>query len=166
MTTDLHLRPPSLADGAAVAQLVRDAGELEPNTTYAYLLLCSHFASTCVVAEERGELLGVLLGYRMPDDQKRLFVWQVGVRPSARGRGVAKQMLGHLIDRPKLQDVATLEQTIAPSNAASLGLFSSFAKSRGLELTSSRGFLASDFGSHPHEEEHLVRIVLRNPAHG
>jgi L-2,4-diaminobutyric acid acetyltransferase len=161
MTADLQLRPPTLADGAAVSALVREAGGLEPNTTYAYLLLCTHFSQTSVVAVEDGELLGVLLGYRLPEARERLFVWQIGVKPTARGRGVARAMLDHLVDRAELQDVCAIEQTIAPSNEASNKLFASFARSRGCDLSVAPGFASKDFGPVAHEEENLVRISLR-----
>src|SRR5690606_7644379 len=131
------LRAPTQADGAGVAALVRAAGQLEPLTTYAYLLLCSHFAETAAVAERAGELAdvarvlaGVTSGSRLPDDATRLFVWQIGVHPAARGQGLAKLLLAVLADRPSLRDIVWMEQTIAPSNQASNRLFESFARSR------------------------------------
>lgn len=158
------LRAPTQADGAGVAALVRAAGQLEPLTTYAYLLLCSHFAETAAVAERAGELAGVALGYRLPEDATRLFVWQIGVHPAARGQGLAKLLLAELADRPSLRDIVWMEQTIAPSNQASNRLFESFARSRSCELSRARGFVPQDFGSSAHEEEHLVRIQLRTSA--
>ena len=45
-------RPPSVEEGTAVWQLIRDAGVLDLNFTYCYLLLCKHFSETCAVAED------------------------------------------------------------------------------------------------------------------
>ncbi len=157
----LILRPPHLSDGGKVAQLVREVGELEPNTVYAYLLLCHHFSSTCVVAEREGAIVGCALAYRLPEDASRLFVWQIGVAQSARGQGLALSMLEHLFDRKELGDVMYVEQTIAPSNVASNRLFDSFARRRGLNIQRSPGFRAEDFEPFSHEEELLVSIGPR-----
>lgn len=157
----LILRPPRLADGGKVAKLVREVGELEPNTVYAYLLLCRHFSSTCVVAEEQGSIVGCALAYRLPEDSSRLFVWQIGVAQVARGRGLAVSMLDHLLDRQELADIVYVEQTIAPSNVASNRLFDSFARRRSWNIERSPGFRAEDFHPFEHEEELLVRIGPR-----
>uniref|UniRef100_A0A0G4I658 N-acetyltransferase domain-containing protein n=1 Tax=Chromera velia CCMP2878 TaxID=1169474 RepID=A0A0G4I658_9ALVE len=50
----VRFRKPTVDDGAAITELVRSAGTLEPNTTYAYLLLAFFFSDTCVVAEADG----------------------------------------------------------------------------------------------------------------
>lgn len=157
-TTDYRLRAPTLEDGAAVGMLVREVGTLEANTGYAYLLLSHHFSDTCVVAERDDKLVGCVLAYRLPKDPRVLFIWQIGVAESERGRGLAKKMLHHLARRTHAEGVEFIEMTIAPSNEASNGLFDSFARQLEVPIHRETGFEAHHFGPVGHEEELLVRI--------
>jgi L-2,4-diaminobutyric acid acetyltransferase len=61
-------RKPTPADAADIHALVEECKPLDVNSTYAYLLLCSHFASTCIVAEDGRGLAGFISGYCKPDD--------------------------------------------------------------------------------------------------
>lgn len=156
--TAFTLRSPTSADGAAIHELVKATRLLEPNTCYAYLLLASHFAETCVVATQEDRLLGVVVAYRPPTDPHALFVWQVGVHPDAQGQGLARSLLHAVLDRPACHDVRWLTATVAPSNVASDRLFRRFARDRGVDVRLEPGFVSSDFGAANHEDEPLYRI--------
>ena len=84
----LTLRSPTVEDAAAIWRLVRDSGVLDLNSPYSYLILCKHFAETCIVAEEAGVIVGFVTAYRPPITPDVIFVWQIGVAQSVRGRGV------------------------------------------------------------------------------
>ena len=130
---DLQIRPPSLADGADMWRLARDSGTLDLNTSYAYLIMARDFAATSRLAVSAGEPVGFVLGYRRPTAPERLFVWQIAVDESQRGRRVAACLLdGLLADLP---EVTTLETTITADNTASQRLFTSFAERHGAEHT-------------------------------
>lgn len=151
-------RRPERADGVRCWELVKESSGLEPNTAYAYLLLCTHFAETCVVAEREGEVIGFVAAYRPPARQDTVFVWQIGVREDARGLGLGRQMLHRVFDAPACEHVRFLEATVAPSNEASRGLFGSFARERNALCEVKDGFLAHDFAPLAHEAEELFRI--------
>lgn len=153
----ITMRQPTAADGAAVRALVEACGTLEPNTTYAYLLLCTHFADTCVVAERDGELVGMVLAYRPPTRPTSVFVWQVGVHDSARGQGLGGRLLEATVAAPGCEGVTHLEATVAPSNTASQRLFEGFARRASVPCDVTTGFTAADFGA-GHEAEPLYRI--------
>lgn len=153
-----YFSAPTPAEAKAVADLVRRVGNLEPNTTYAYLLLCSHFAESCVVAKYQDEVVGVLLGYRKPGDPSRLFIWQVGTKAEMRGQGLASAMLDALKTRAAAAGVTHFELTIAPSNELSWLLFEKWAKRHGLNFNQQEGFSSSLFGDEGHEAEALVVI--------
>src|SRR5690606_32932579 len=91
--SELKFAHPTLDDGAAVAALVRESGALEPNTTYAYLLLSHYFGESSLLCRRGSELVGCVLGFRVPGRPRTLFIWQIGVSPSARGRGLASKIL-------------------------------------------------------------------------
>ncbi len=157
-TVTVAYRKPRLADATSVRGLIKACPPLDLNSTYAYMLLCTHFAGTCVVAETDGEVVGFVSGYRQPSSPDTLFVWQVAVRESARGCGVAFGLLDELTSRPECAGVARIETTINPSNQASWSLFESFAAKRGAGCARKRFFRQEDFGAETHEEEQLLEI--------
>lgn len=153
-----RLRRPKVSDGAKVAALVRACPPLEPNTEYAYLLLCDHFAGTSVVAEQEDQVLGFVGGYRLPERPDTVFVWQVAVSAEARGLGLGRAMLHELLDRPECAGVTHLETTVSPSNTASAKLFRAAARDRGAECVEDGGYGPELFGEGAHEAEVLFRI--------
>ena len=92
-----HLRRPRAADGLAVHKLVADSGVLDLNSTYAYVLLCTDFADSSIVAERDGRVCGFIGGYHPPQRPDVLFVWQVVVAASERGTGLGGAMLDALV---------------------------------------------------------------------
>jgi len=157
-TSALTFRRPVREDGAAVHALIDSCKPLDLNSTYTYLLLCTHFAGTCVIAELDGRPVGFVSGYRKPEDETVLFIWQVAVSAAARGRGVAKRLLSEALESPSCEGVRYLETTITPSNRASWALFESFAAERDAQCARKPIFQAEDFGEEDHEEEVLLRI--------
>jgi L-2,4-diaminobutyric acid acetyltransferase len=147
-----------LSDGAAIWELVRSAKVLEANSCYAYLLLSTHFAETCLVAELDGRPIGFVAAYCPPTKPEVVFVWQIAVSEEARGHGLAKRLLYALVRLPACRALTHLEATVAISNEPSLGLFSSFARGLGVPCEHSRGFVSDDFRPLEHEAEALVRI--------
>lgn len=156
--TGITLRHPCLEDGTAMCQLVQETTPLDPNSCYAYLLLCTHFSDTCIVAEEESELVGFVAAYRPPKNPDVLFVWQVGVKPVARGKGLAKSMILTLLERDTCQSVNFLEATVTPSNVASQTLFRSLANAYEAYCDETCWFPSEAFGAGEHEAEVLFRI--------
>jgi len=157
-TKELVLREPCISDGARICALVESCKPLDRNSAYCYLLLCHHFAHTCMVAESAGKIVAFLSGYRPPDREGVFFVWQVAVAPSMRGRGLGKRLLREVLKRPALISCRFLETTITPSNDASRRLFSSLARDLEARCAVSSCFSDEDFGGEDHEAEHLFRI--------
>lgn len=151
-------RKPRLDDAKRVRDLIQACPPLDLNSTYAYMLLCTHFAETCVVAEADEHVVGFLSGYLKPADPSTVFVWQVAVGADARGRGVASRLLEELASRPSCASVSRIETTINPSNRASWALFEAFAARRGAGCARKSLFRKEDFGAETHEEEQLLEI--------
>lgn len=157
-TPRIALRQPSLDDGKRVYDLIERCPPLDLNSSYSYFLLCSHFRDTCVIAEEDGRLVGFLSAYLIPNRPDTLFAWQMAVDESARGRGLAGQMLDHLLAQPACAAVRSIETTVSPDNRASRRVFTRLAEKR--HTTESEGsFLeAAHFGDETHDAERLIRI--------
>lgn len=152
-------------DGAAMFDLVQETGSLDLNSPYAYLMMGHWFADSSVVAERDGEMVGFIVGFVPPRQPDTVFVWQVGVAPSEKGRGLGKKMIDALLDLPGPQGGRPryLEATVTPSNTASEMLFRGTAKRheasiRISELFPGHWFPASQGGAETHEPERLFRI--------
>lgn len=153
-----RMRPPCLADAAAIWGLVRDSNVLDLNSPYAYMLLCSDFAETCVVAERAGQLVGFVGGYRPPLRPHSVFVWQIVTARAAQRCGLGARLLDSLLARSACCGVRFLEATLTPSNEASQALFQGFAQRRGVPLLREPAFAAELFPTADHEDEVRLRI--------
>lgn len=160
--TDTHttVRHPQVEDGAVMWQLAQDSGGLDTNSPYAYLLMCTHFAGTCLIAEMGGEPVGFVTGYRPPTHPDTVFVWQIAVAPPARRTGLARRMVTDLLHSPACRGVRYLEATVTEANLPSAGLFESMANKLGTQYSRSTMFETNHFPvSHQaHGSEILLRI--------
>lgn len=154
----MHFIQPTTDDTADLYELVNNCPPLEPNTCYAYLLMCSHFADTCIVAKDDQGVAGFIIGYRPPTHPEALFVWQIGVAERARGQGLGLRMLNQLFARAQADGVRYMESTVTPSNTASRKLFGAFARQHGVACDIGEGYPATVFGAGDHEAEELFRI--------
>ncbi|GJF09934.1 diaminobutyrate acetyltransferase [Mycolicibacterium cyprinidarum] len=143
-------------------RLVAGTNVLDLNSTYAYLLMATDFADTCIVADRDGILCGLITGYHPPTRPEVLFVWQVAVAESARGTGLAATMLDTLTRRVREDrhgHPVTVEATVAPSNSASRALFGAFARRHGVPITEHPRFVAAHLDTEQaHEDEPVLRI--------
>jgi len=158
MDTKVQLRAPLPEDGVAVNKLVERCTPLDPNSLYCNLLQCSHFASTSVAAFLKGELVGFISGYCVPERTNTLFIWQVAVDESARGSGLAGKMIASLLERNACKAIEFIETTITEENQASWGLFEGVARRLNAELKRSLMFDKAAHLNNEHASELLVKI--------
>lgn len=111
-----------------------------------------------MLAEQDAEPAGFVSAYRPPARADTVFVWQVAVAPAARGRGLALQMLEHLLARPALAGCNRLETTVTPSNAASRRVFETLATRLNARCAERSFFSKEDFQDPHHEPEMLISI--------
>lgn len=153
----MRLRTTRPEDGARIWRLVQQAGSLELNSAYAYVLLATHFSDTCLIAEEGDELIGMVIAYRPPRRSEAVFVWQVAVAPAGRGRGLGRRLLLELAARTAPHGVRFVEASVTPGNAPSRALFESLARELGTECRV-QPFMTPELFPEPHEAEELFRI--------
>ncbi|OCX65960.1 diaminobutyrate acetyltransferase [Thioclava sp. SK-1] len=164
ITPDITFRKPTSQDGAEIWSLIKQCKPLDENSMYCNLLQCDHFADTCVLVERDGQPIGWVSGYITPSCPETFFVWQVAVSPAARGLGLGKRMLKHLLNRPEAEACTKMKTTITKSNEASWGLFRSFARSTGGDLTSEAHFHKDDHFDGHASTEHMVTICYGSGA--
>ncbi len=156
--SSVNFRIPTALDGAAITALIGACPPLDANSAYCNLLQCTHFADTCIVAEQDSRIVGWISAYRPPSQPDQFFIWQVAVARSARGSGLGNRMLEALLSRPSAQGATTLITTITVDNAASWALFEGFARRRALDVTKAPHFQRDIHFSGAHATEWQVRI--------
>lgn len=167
-TGSVVLRAPRPEDGSVIWRLVRDGGSLDLNSPYLYLLICTDFAATSIVAVDADDVpVGFVAAYRPPDDPTAAFVWQVGVAQRARGQGLAKRLIKGMLCRHANRDTTQLTSTVTPSNEASMALFHAVARDLHASVEERERFGAELFPE-GHEAEIELRIgpLAPRPADG
>jgi L-2,4-diaminobutyric acid acetyltransferase len=154
----ISMQTPTLADGYAVHQLIQSCPPLDVNSAYCNLLQSGHFAKTSILAKANDQCVGFISGYVKPDDAHTLFIWQVAVNASARGKGLAGKMLDGLLQRPSLQSVKYLETTITADNQASWALFTRLSHRLEARLNKIDYLDQDTHFNGDHDSESLVRI--------
>lgn len=153
----IRLEKPMVEDGAAMWELVNHS-TLDQNSAYKYIMMCEYFAETCVVAKENEKLVGFVTAFIPPERPDAVFVWQVGVDSSQRGKGIASKLLNELIQREACKDVRFVEATVTPSNKASEALFRKLAREYDTACEVNEFFTQDLFPNDSHEEELNFRV--------
>lgn len=146
-------------DGAQVYKLIEEAPFLDTNSSYSYYILCDFYRDTCAVTrkEDDDKLYGFVSCLIPPRKPHTLFVWQVVVDEEARGQGLAKRMIKHIIDNCGA-DIQYIETTVTDSNTASRKLFESLARDYEAEMKKEPYISEDEFGEDGHETEMLYTI--------
>lgn len=155
---ELVFSEPTGHDGPAITQLIKESPPLDNNSAYCNLLQCSHFAKTCMIAKHDSNVVGWISAYIPPEAPNQIFIWQVAVHASMRGKGLAKQMLNQLLARPNINHVQSLSTTITKDNIASWSLFKSIAKSLNVELNAEPHFEKEAHFNGAHDTEWMVTL--------
>lgn len=87
-----------------------------------------------------------------------MFVWQVAVAGSARGKRLAHCMINSLLERPSSDGVTHLITTVTDDNEPSWALFNGLARAWGSSLTKSAMFERDAHFAGDHATEWLARI--------
>ena len=137
--------------------LVKNCPPLDVNSEYLYVLLCEHFANTCVVAKDGSKIVGFISAYIEPSQTDTIFVWQVAVSKDYRGKGISSKMIQSIVERDACKSVKFIEATVTPSNTSSKKMFEAAAAHYKCEITTNPFFTAEHF-TEGHEPEDLIRI--------
>lgn len=156
--SSLQFSDPEAEDGAKMWELVKNSGVLDVNSSYTYLMMSKFFSETCIVAKEDDKLVGFVTAFLKPEADNTVFVWQIAVDQSQRGKGLGKQLLRELLTSDGCKQVRFLEATISPSNKASQALFKGVAKEFRTACRIKECFSADMFPGEGHEAELTYNI--------
>jgi len=81
-----------------------------------YHILTEHFRSTCFIAEDRGEMIGYLLGYRSQTRPEEALVHLIQVKPRLRGNGVGRRMFNQFQAAAKAMGCTRISTHSRPEN--------------------------------------------------
>lgn len=154
----IQFRKPREDDGSNIWELVKSTGVLDLNSAYSYIILCKYFSGTCVVAECENKIIGFLSAFQPPGRPDAIFVWQVAVAESQRGKGLGSALLKELLKRKECAGVRYLETTVTPSNIPSQSLFRKLARDLGTRCEVEECFPSDLFPAGNHEAELMYRI--------
>lgn len=155
---------PHSALGSQVHDLVRRCQPLDVNSVYCNILQCDHFAETsCAAISADNQLVGFVSGYLPPKEKgKTLFIWQVAVDGSQRGKGLGVKMIQDILARDNCQNVQFVETTVTESNMASTAMFEKLAKLFSNKAIVKHIHYASDTHFNgEHDSELLFRIACQ-----
>jgi phosphoribosylamine--glycine ligase len=164
-STKVRLRNFEAADAGEVAHLLQVSPPLEAYPLHLLLIAQRCFGQTCWVAEVRGEIVGWLMGLGRDHDPRCWFLWQIGVRPSAQRRGIARRLLRYGEKHLAAAGFERVEVTVDPENEASLSLFHSAGYST--RLTSGQtSMIAGEMVAFHHygPGRHFALLEKRLPA--
>jgi len=77
----------------------------------------------CFVGREGGQVVGYICVWEVADE---LHITTIAVRPDLRRRGIARAMLGRVVDDARQRALRLVVLEVRPSNAEALGLYESF----------------------------------------
>ncbi|MEF2553194.1 diaminobutyrate acetyltransferase [Aurantimonas sp. A2-1-M11] len=155
----LTFRHPVREDGQAVHDLIDSCEALDDNSLYCNYLQCTHFASTCMLAELNGEIVGWVSAYRPPEEPEALFVWQVAVAEAARGRRLARRLIANLLTSESCAGVERLKTTITPDNTSSWRMFEGVADEFDATISDKVWLCGDEHFSGDHDSEHMLTIA-------
>ena len=155
---NITFREPNENDGSDMYTLVKNTKVLDLNSPYSYLMWAKYFHKTSIIAEINEQLVGFISGFIQPQSPHTLFVWQVAVDESQRGKGLATNLLMNLLKQLEKKDIRYVEATVTPSNVPSHRFFKGLANKleTGCEITEC--FSSDQFPHGSHEPELTYRI--------
>jgi L-2,4-diaminobutyric acid acetyltransferase len=156
--TSYSYRNPIKEDGAKMWELIKNTSNMDLNSAYSYLMFSNYFGDTCVLAEDKDEIIGFVSAFRPPASPDTIFVWQVAVNEKYRGKGIGNKLLNELLNKDACENVHYLEATVSPSNLPSQSLFKGLAKRMNCPCEISDCFTEEMFPEPGHEAEQTYRI--------
>jgi L-2,4-diaminobutyric acid acetyltransferase len=123
-TPNLKIRQAKESDFLTVCEFVSKCKPLEEYPEHLYKILLRYFNNTCFIAESKGELIGVALGFVSQAHAGRYFLWQIGILPKVQSKGIGSSFLKKIEEKMRQRGIKEIELTVDPQNSPSVTLFS------------------------------------------
>lgn len=83
-------------------------------------LFLDHFFTTSAVAESNGQLVGFLVGFMSPSSPTDAYIHFVGVHPTLRGKGLARELYERFFDAARADGRTSVHAITAARNRQSI----------------------------------------------
>ena len=153
----IYIRKPKKEFSKKIFQLVKSCDNLDLNSEYLYLLQSTHFKECCSIALYDDKVVGFVSGYKIPNNEDTLFIWQVAIDENFRGLGLANKLIINTLNRKINSNINYIHTTVSPSNKSSIKMFEKLTNKLNTKIKSKRFFKKEDF-INSHEEETLYEI--------
>ena len=110
-------------DFIKIHNFVSSCGVLEKYPAHVYKIILRYFSDTCLIAEDGDKIAGFVSGFFSQREKHKYFLWQIGVDPALRGRGVGSSILKELEKRLGNKACRLIELSVDPENISSRKLF-------------------------------------------
>jgi GNAT superfamily N-acetyltransferase len=103
-------------DFIEVANKAKEWADLVIERESIYRVMTEHFRSTCFIAEDRGQMIGYLLGFRSQYRPEEAIVHLTQVAPRLRGNGIGRRMFGQFQASVKTMGCTRITAHSRPEN--------------------------------------------------
>ncbi len=152
----IKITTPSKKDGCAIANLIERCPPLDLNSTYHYLIQSHYFNSTCSIAFDSNKVVAFVSGFINPSKNNSLFIWQVAIDESYRGKGLGIELIEFILNRNK--NIVSIETTITEANKASRRMFEKIQEKYQTKISELILFDKEKDFSDEHDTEILIEI--------
>lgn len=121
------LRNINESDHAIMRSLAKKCPPLDLHTQYTYWVNAAYFPDCSFILESDGEPVGYIMTV---ENSRILFIWQIGILPEHRGKGLSGQLISACLDYAASCG-KKIQVTIAEDNIASYRSFLSACEKKG-----------------------------------
>ncbi len=143
-------------DVATLVGLAHQCPPLEIHTQYTYWVCANYYSRSSFILEDNKTPIGYVL---VVDSPKAVFLWQIGIIPQYRKKGLSRVLLSACADYAKSEGKC-IETTIAEENIDSLSAVSRFCKNNCFNLESCGEAIVLDSTGEVFEREKRFRIHI------
>jgi len=145
------------SDAEAVRAFVATCPPLTVHTAYTYWTTFRYLGSACYVLEDGADIVAYISALVDTTFPGVVFVWQIAVAPSMRGRRTATRLLDAVAEVAIARGSNRMQYTVEPANAASLRVFERYAQRRGTRV---RKIGAVPLGNPDAEPEDILELDI------
>lgn len=129
-TDKTTVREFKVEDAEDLRKLADACQPLLVNGVYVNIFLAKYFGNSCFIMELEGKPIGFVSGFKSTTDPKIFFLWQLGLLPEFRGKGLSTPLIHRVFEAAKKLNCEKAQFSISPTIDSSFHAFSNYAKKK------------------------------------